>query len=87
MYGTPHAMAVFNTLQPRVAPKKHITSLHDVPEGTGVVGIGDEKKSVAKDMLVESPARIPHEWTSESSSVFRVIVANVPKPAIETKLL
>ncbi len=58
-----------------------------VLEGTGVVEIGDEKKTVGKDMLVESPAKIPHKWTNESSSVFRVLVVKVPKPTEETKLL
>jgi mannose-6-phosphate isomerase-like protein (cupin superfamily) len=56
-------------------------------EGTGIVEIGDEKKAIGKDMLVESPARIPHRWTNESNSVFRVLVVKVPKPTEETKLL
>jgi hypothetical protein len=42
---------------------------------------------VGKDMLVESPARIPHRWSNESTSVFRVLVVKVPKPTEETKLL
>ena len=43
--------------------------------------------TVSKDMLVESPARIPHKWTNESAGVFRVLVVKVPKPMEETKLL
>jgi hypothetical protein len=31
-----------------------------VPEGTGVVGIGDERESVDKDTIVESPAMQAH---------------------------
>jgi mannose-6-phosphate isomerase-like protein (cupin superfamily) len=58
-----------------------------VLEGTGVVEIGDEKQTVRKDMLVESPARIPHRWTNEEESLFRVLVVTVPKPGEETKLL
>jgi quercetin dioxygenase-like cupin family protein len=42
---------------------------------------------VGKDMLVESPAKIPHRWSNESTSVFRVLVVKVPKPTEETKLL
>jgi len=38
-------------------------------------------------MLVESPAKIPHKWTNESTAVFRVLVVKVPKPTEETKLL
>ena len=56
-------------------------------EGTGIIEIGDEKMTVGKDMLVESPARIPHKWTNESKAVFRVLVVKVPRPAEETKLL
>jgi len=90
VYDSPHAMAVVITLQPGEALKKHITPVDVffyVLEGTGIVEIGDEKKTVGKDMLVESPARIPHTWTNESAGVFRVLVVKVPKPTEETKLL
>ncbi|HMK15602.1 MAG TPA: cupin domain-containing protein, partial [Methanomicrobiales archaeon] len=40
-----------------------------------------------KDMLVESPARIPHRWMNESGKIFRVLVVKVPRPVEETKLL
>jgi mannose-6-phosphate isomerase-like protein (cupin superfamily) len=90
VYDSEHATAVVITLQPREALKKHITPVDVffyVLEGTGVVEIGDEKQTVEKDMLVESPARIPHKWSNESKSVFRVLVVKVPKPTEETKLL
>lgn len=90
VYDTPHAMAVVITLQPGEALKKHITPVDVffyVLEGTGVVEIGSEKQVAGKDMLVESPARIPHKWSNESESVFRVLVVKVPKPTEETKLL
>ena len=90
IYDTPHAMAVVITLQPGEALKKHITPVDVffyVLEGTGVVEIGDERRTVGKDHLVESPARIPHKWTNESKSVFKVLVVKVPKPTEETKLL
>ena len=90
VYDSQHAVAVVITLQPREALKKHITPVDVffyVLEGTGVVEIGDEKQTVGKDMVVESPARIPHKWTNESKSVFRVLVVKVPKPTEETKLL
>ena len=90
IYDTPHAMAVVITLQPGEALKKHMTPVDVffyVLEGTGVCEIGDEKKIVGKDMLVESPARIPHRWSNDSQSVFRVLVVKVPKPTEETKLL
>jgi len=90
IYDSPHAIAVVITLQPGEALKKHMTPVDVffyVLEGIGVIEIGDEKKTVRKDMLVESPARIPHKWTNESNGVFRVLVVKVPKPTEETKLL
>lgn len=90
IYDSPHAMAVVITLNPGEALKKHITPVDVffyVLEGTGVVEIGSEKQTVGKDMLVESPAKIPHKWTNESNAIFRVLVVKVPKPTEETKLL
>jgi mannose-6-phosphate isomerase-like protein (cupin superfamily) len=90
VYDTKNAIAVVITLQPGESLKKHMTPVDVffyVLEGTGIVTIGDEEMSVGKDMLVESPARIPHMWANESSSVFRVLVVKVPKPTEETKLL
>ncbi len=83
-------MVVVITLQPGEALKKHITPVDVffyVLEGTGIIEIGDEKETVTQDMLVESPARIPHRWTNESDQIFRVLVVKVPRPTEETKLL
>ena len=90
VYDTDNALAVVITLQPGESLKKHITPVDVffyVLEGTGVVEIGEENATCTKDMLIESPARIPHRWINESSSVFRVLVVKVPKPKEETKLL
>jgi len=90
IYDSSHAMAVVITLQPGESLKRHLTPVDVffyVLEGDGVVEIGDERKTVGKDMLVESPARIPHRWMNESGKVFRVLVVKVPKPTTETKLL
>ena len=90
IYESPYALAVVITLQPGESLKKHITPVDVffyVLEGTGIIEIGDENQAVQKDMLVESPARIPHRWSNESTTVFRVLVVKVPKPTEETKLL
>ena len=90
IYDSPHALAVVITLKPGESLKKHMTPVDVffyVLEGEGVVEIGDERKAVGKDMLVESPARIPHLWINESRAVFRVLVVKVPKPTEETRLL
>lgn len=90
IYSTPNAMAVVITLQPGEALKKHITPVDVffyVLEGTGIIEIGEEIETVTENMLVESPARIPHRWSNESDQVFRVLVVKVPRPTEETKLL
>ena len=90
IYDSPHATAVVITLKPGESLKKHLTPVDVffyVLEGEGVVEIGDERKTAGKDMLVESPARIPHRWMNESGKVFRVLVVKVPKPVEDTKLL
>jgi len=86
----PHAVVVMITLQPGESLKRHMTPvdvIFYVLEGTGTVEIGDERATVRKDTLIESPARIPHRWINESTSVFRVLVIKVPKPTEETTLL
>jgi quercetin dioxygenase-like cupin family protein len=90
IYESPHAVAVVITLQPGESLKKHITPVDVffyVLEGTGTVEIGNEHAICTKDMLIESPARIPHRWINESTAVFKVLVIKVPKPTEETKLL
>jgi quercetin dioxygenase-like cupin family protein len=90
IYESPHAMAVVITLQPGESLKKHITPVDVffyVLEGTGTVEIGNERTSCTKDMLIESPAKVPHRWTNESNAIFRVLVVKVPKPTEETKIL
>ena len=90
IYDSPNAVAVVITLQPGESLKKHMTPVDVffyVLEGTGVVTIGTESQTVGTDMLAESPAKIPHMWKNESSTVFRVLVVKVPKPMEETKLL
>ncbi|HIJ06608.1 MAG: Cupin 2, conserved barrel domain protein [Methanomicrobiales archaeon 53_19] len=90
IYDTEHAVAVVITLEPGEALKKHATPVDVffyVLEGTGVVEIGEERKEVSKDMLVDSPAKIPHRWMNESSGIFRVLVVKIPRPTTETKLL
>jgi len=90
IYDSPHATAVVITLRPGESLKKHLTPVDVffyVLEGEGVVEIGDESKTVGKDVLVESPARIPHRWLNESAQVFRVLVVKVPRPTEDTRLL
>ena len=72
VFESPDTSAVVITLKPGESLRKHVTPV-DVffytLEGTGVVEIGDERQSVAKDSVVESPAMIPHTWRNESDAV------------------
>ena len=80
IYDTPNATAVVITLQPGEALKRHITPVDVffyVLEGTGVAEIGEERRSVGRDTVVESPAMIAHTWKNESSGVFRVLVVKM----------
>lgn len=90
LYDTENAMAIHIKLEPGEALKKHITPVDVffyVLEGTGIVEIGDEKKEVSKDAIIDSPARIPHCWYNESTKTLRFLVVKVPRPTEETKIL
>ena len=63
IYDNENAVAVHMTIKPCKSLKRHITPVDVffyVLEGKGIVEIGDEKKEVTKDMLIESPAKIVH---------------------------
>jgi len=90
LYDTPDAQAIHITLEPGESLKRHITPVDVffyVLEGTGVVEIGDEKKTVSRDTLVESPKDIPHCLYNESDATFRFLVVKAPRPVTATKLL
>jgi len=90
IYDTDHAQAVHIELRPGESLKRHITPVDVffyVLEGEGIVEIGDESRAVGPDVLVESPAGIPHRWSNEGDGVFRVLVVKAPRPTEPTRLL
>ena len=90
IYDTEKAQAIHITLKPGEALLKHITPVDVffyVLEGTGIVEIGDEKEEVYRDMLIESPAKIPHRLINQSDKVFRFLVVKIPRPTEQTKVL
>lgn len=90
LLSTEHVQAVMVTLQPGEALKLHLTPVDVffyVLEGEGVVEIGGEQQTVVRDMLVESPARIPHRLLNQSAAVFRCLVVKTPRPTEVTRLL
>ncbi len=90
LHNTEHAAVVHIALKPGESLKKHITPVDVffyVLEGWGAVEIGDERQFVTRDMLIESPAGIPHRLINDSDGEFRVLVVKTPSPKASTKLL
>lgn len=90
LYETEHALASHLELGPGEKLLRHITPVDVffyVLEGRGVVEVGDEKKEVSRDTLIDSPAGIPHCWYNESDERLRVLIVKVPRPGGKTKLL
>ncbi len=90
VYDHDHGQAVVISLKKGEGLKKHVTPvdvMFYILEGTGMVEIGDEVKEVGRDMVIESPARIPHRLFNESSPEFRFLVMKMPKPVQTTKVL
>ncbi len=90
IYDKEHAQVVHLTLEPGQSLKRHVTPVDVffyVLEGTGVVEVGDERREVVPDTLIESPARIPHCWYNESEGTLRVLVVKVPRPTEPTRIL
>jgi quercetin dioxygenase-like cupin family protein len=75
-------------LKPGQALKKHITPVDVVVyvlEGKGTAEIGDERREVRADTLIESPARIPHRRINESKGLLRILVVATPRQTESTK--
>ena len=90
LYDKEHAQAIHIELKVGESLKKHVTPVDVffyVLEGNGIVEIGDESKKVYKDMLVESPARLPHRLINNSEESFRFLVVKTPRPTGSTRLL
>ena len=87
LYDTENAQAVHIELKPVEALKKPVDVFFYVLEGKGVVEIGDETEEVSRDMLIESPAKIPHRLMNPGDEVFRVLVVKAPRQTEATRLL
>ena len=90
IYDTEHAQAIVITLKPGERLKKHITSVDVfffVLEGRGIIEIGEDKKEVGSNTLIDSPAQVPHCWYNEGDINLRVLVVKVPRPLKPTKML
>ena len=87
LYDTENAMVTIITFEPGQSLKRHITPVDVafyVLEGVGVVEVGDEKKEVSVNSLIESPKDIMHCWYNESDKPLRIMVIKAPKPTKKT---
>ncbi len=90
LYDSDEALINVITLKPGERLRRHITPVDVcfyVIEGTGTVEIGDEKKEVEKDTLIESPGKILHCWYNTSEKLLRFLVIKTPKPTEKTVFL
>ena len=77
LHKSEHVSLMQISLKPGEKLKQHITpvdALFLVLEGKGIVEIGDEKKEVSKDTLIDSPKGIMHCWYNEGDSLLRILV-------------
>ncbi|WP_346858810.1 cupin domain-containing protein [uncultured Draconibacterium sp.] len=87
-YATAEAMHI--TLQPGESLKPHTTPVDVffyVLEGAPNIQVGEEIKTVAKDILVESPRNIKHCISNQSESVARILVVKSPKQLTKSILV
>ncbi len=90
VYDSEYALSSVITMKPGEKLIRHITPVDVffyVLEGSGTVEVGEEKKTVSTDTVIESPAGIPHCWYNESTKDLRVLVVKVPRPTSKTQLL
>lgn len=90
LHSTEHVEVNMVTLRPGEALKLHVTPVDAffyVLDGMGKVEIGEEVEQVGADMLVHSPAHIPHRLFNDGNSDFRFLVVKTPRQAGGSKVL
>lgn len=90
LHASDHVQVTMVTLQPGEALKRHITPVDAffyILEGRGLVEIGEEREEVSADMLIDSPANIPHRLMNEGEGVFRFLVVKTPRQTTPTRVL
>ncbi|NOX46279.1 MAG: cupin domain-containing protein [Chlorobi bacterium] len=90
LYNNDSAQAVHMQLNPGESLKPHITPVDVfffVIEGTPDVLIGEEKKRIETNSLVESPMNIVHCIYNNTDAIVRILVVKAPRPTTATKVL
>ncbi len=89
LHDSEHVAVAQITLQPGQSLKRHSTPVDVffyILEGTGRVEIGDESERVGPDMLIDSPANVPHLLSNEGTGPFRFLVVKTPRPSAAPKM-
>ena len=90
LYNNDSAQAVHMQLKPGESLKPHITPVDVfffVIEGTPDVLVGEEKKRIETNSLVESPKDIVHCIYNNTDEIVRILVVKAPRPTTATKVL
>lgn len=90
LYDYENAQVMHMVLQPGQSLKPHITPVDVffyVLEGSPEFLVGDEKETVEKDNLIESPKNVVHCISNQSGSVARILVVKAPKQIGKSVLL
>ncbi len=90
LYETDAAQVMHINLQPGEELKPHYTPVDVfffVVEGNPTILVGDVKKEVGINMLVESPKDIVHCLYNYSDKPARILVVKTPKPTQQARLL
>jgi len=90
LHSTEHVQVVMITLEPGEALKLHVTPVDAFfygLEGEGIVEIGGEQTELGTNVLVHSPAKIPHRLLNEGDATFRFLVVKTPRQKEESRLL
>jgi len=90
LYNKDSAQAVHMQLNPGESLKPHITPVDVfffVIEGTPDVLVGEEKKRIETNCLVESPKDIVHCIYNNTDAIVRILVVKAPRPTTATKVL
>ena len=90
MYNDTAAQIMHIRLKPGESLKPHKTPVNVafyILDGNVTVHIGDERKELLKDNLVESPANIVHHLSNEGSIDARILVIKAPRPQNPSRVL
>jgi len=90
MYESSHAVINHILLKSGESLKPHVTpvdAIFYILEGNPTVMVGNEKRLVTKDDMIESPENVPHCLFNESSGLARILVIKLPKPKEKSRIL